>query len=56
MKRMSEQLEIKLEFPPPTTLPPILSLREFVAQIEREYGTTIPLDAVRAAMDDEETP
>lgn len=49
---MSEQLEIKLEFPPPTALPPILSLREFVEQMEREYGDSLNLQAIRAAMEE----
>ncbi len=53
---MSEQLEIKLEPSTPAALPPIMSLREFVAQMEREYGDSNYLKAIRAAMEDEVTP
>jgi len=35
-------------------LPPIVSLREFVEQIEQEYGGAIPMQAVRAAMEEAE--
>ncbi len=54
MRQNPEQLEIKLEPCAPAALPPILSLREFVEQIEKEYGRTIPMQAVRAALEDRE--
>jgi len=46
----SEQLE--LDFSEPQPFPPILTLREFVAQMERDYGSSVCLDALRAAMEE----
>ena len=52
---MSEQLEMRIEIVPPP-LPPLLTLREFVQQMEQEHGPSLRLDAIRAAMEDRETP
>jgi hypothetical protein len=54
MRQNPEQLEINLEPSAPAALPPIVSLREFVEQVEKEYGPEIPLQAVRAALEDRE--
>jgi len=51
---MSEQLDMKLEWTAAKSLPPLLSLREFVEQVEQEYGKAIPMEAVRAALEDGE--
>lgn len=48
---MSEQLEMKIEVVPPP-LPPILMLEEFVEEMEREYGDSISLQAIRAALEE----
>lgn len=48
---MSDQLEMKLEAPP-RELPPLLKLEEFVEQMEREYGKSIALKAIQAALEE----
>jgi len=48
---MSEQLEIVFE-PDPSALPEMVSLREFVEQLEREEGGTEHLKALRAAIEE----
>lgn len=48
---MSEQLEMKIEVGPPP-LPPILMLEEFVEEMEREYGDSLSLQAIRAALEE----
>ncbi len=50
---LPEQMELALIVPvvlPP--LPEILTLREFVAQMERQYGDRLDLRALRAAMEE----
>lgn len=47
------QTELNLEIEP-RPLPPILTLEDFLAQLEREYGRTPRLDALRAIIKDEE--
>ena len=50
---MPEQVDIAVDLgavPPP--LPEILTLREFVAQMERQYGDRLDLRALRAAMEE----
>ncbi len=47
---MPEQMEMKLPLKP-APLPEIVTLREFVAQMEREYGPCVKLEALRAALE-----
>lgn len=52
MRQNPEQLEIKLESGAPSVLPPIVSLRELVEQMERQHGDSLHLEAIRAALDE----
>lgn len=47
---MPEQLEMTLNLPP-EPLPEIVTLEEFLAQMEREYGDRLGLRALRAAVE-----
>ena len=53
---MNEQLDLNLEATPPAPLPEILTLREFVAQCEREYGDLRTRPALRAALEESQAP
>jgi hypothetical protein len=50
---MSEQIDIAVDLGAvPPALPPIVSLRELVEQMERQHGDSKSLEAIRAALDE----
>lgn len=48
----TEEKQLELDFSESKPFPPILTLREFVAQMERDYGSSLNLDALRGAMEE----
>ena len=51
--RMTDQVDIAVDSGAvPPALPPIVSLRELVEQMERQHGDNIFLQAIRSALDE----